>query len=221
MTNPENQQFKFPGLHGLFPTPVKISEFSRDFETEELSFIHSLDKENNVGNKKSSNSYVFDNKILKNLHDFCQEELEKFINEVYNSAYELKPYITQSWVNYNGKNEFHQQHSHGNSFVSGVLYINAIENLDKIHFHKNKHDWLSPATPNYNMYNCGSWSFPVWSRALVLFPSDLQHSVSNNEHSHTRISLSFNTFLEGVLGEESRLTRLVLPERTSQAGKTI
>jgi uncharacterized protein (TIGR02466 family) len=221
MTNQKNQQFKFPGLHGLFATPVKISELPRDFKPEELLFISSLNKRINSSNKMSINTYVFNDENLKDLHDFCQKEVEKFVNEVYCPADEIKPYITQSWVNYNSKNEFHHKHYHPHSFVSGVLYINALENLDRVYFHKNNHDWIKPTASHQGVYNSESWFFPVWSKALVLFPSNLRHSVENNEHSHTRVSLSFNTFLEGELGIELEATKLVLPKRTSQPGKII
>jgi hypothetical protein len=37
-------------------------------------------------------------------------------------------------------------------------------------------------------------------REIILFPSNLNHSVPKNEGTNTRISLAFNSFFEGTLG---------------------
>ena len=41
---------------------------------------------------------------------------------------------------------------------------------------------------------------PVKTGDIVLFPSNLMHSVPKTEHDHTRVSLAFNSFWEGELG---------------------
>ena len=35
---------------------------------------------------------------------------------------------------------------------------------------------------------------------IILFPSNLYHSVKINKNDYTRISLAFNTFLRGTIG---------------------
>ena len=54
--------------------------------------------------------------------------------------------------------------------------------------------------------------FSVGTCDLVLFPSSLAHMVEQTESQDTRISLSFNTFLKGLIGDEPTLTALHLGE---------
>jgi len=43
-----------------------------------------------------------------------------------------------------------------------------------------------------------------------LFPSNLTHMVETVQTEDTRISIAFNTFLEGVVGDNKTLTELLL-----------
>ena len=45
-------------------------------------------------------------------------------------------YITQSWLNYTNEKQVHYPHSHPNSIISGVYYINANPKFDYIRFKK-------------------------------------------------------------------------------------
>ena len=62
----------------------------------------------------------------------------------------------------------------------------------------------------WNEYNSESWWFPVGTGELILFPSNLSHKVQPVEGSDTRISLAFNTFPVGHIGDEDELTALHL-----------
>jgi len=45
---------------------------------------------------------------------------------------------------------------------------------------------------------------------LILFPSNIQHSVPVNQSDEERISLSFNTWIKGNMGKEKMLTYIPL-----------
>ena len=60
----------------------------------------------------------------------------------------------------------------------------------------------------YNNINAESFHVPCMPGELLLFPSDLKHSVPINRSNETRYSMSFNTFCIDTLGSESSLTRL-------------
>ena len=65
---------------------------------------------------------------------------------------------------------------------------------------------------NYNSWNSESWWFDVGTGDLILFPSSLEHMVETVQGNQTRISLSFNTFPVGNIGEEVSLTGLQIGE---------
>jgi hypothetical protein len=66
-----------------------------------------------------------------------------------------------------------------------------------------------PTRPNMGN-NSESWWFEATAGKLILFPSSLTHMVPEVKGDDVRISLSFNTFPVGVVGEEMDLTGLKL-----------
>ena len=202
-----------PIIHPLFPTPIYFTNLKRSFSLKELKEveIHKKKLSQNTGNYNTLNSYILNGKTFIPL----KKELELHIKDYFNRIYspednKITPYITQSWLNYTDKNQYHHIHEHPNSLVSGVLYINADEKYDKIKFHNKQYNCFKITPKDYNMYNSNSWWFPVKKTDLVLFPSSTTHSVENKEGDNTRVSLAFNVFVKGILGETKELTELIL-----------
>lgn len=194
----------------LFPTPVMFTELDRDFTKEELAFVdsHSTpDKTNrNVGNVTSNNNYILEEPELADLKKVITEIINTYIKKVYKPKNPAEAFITQSWLNYTKKGEFHHKHEHPNSFISGVLYIHTDSTKDKITFHRSGYKQLQLATDTYDIYNSDSWWFNVKTGGVVVFPSSLTHHVEDVVADETRISLAFNTFIKGTLGDNHSLT---------------
>ena len=192
----------------IFPTPIYIDYLNRPLNQYELDYIKKCKSEcyNNYGNLTSKSTY-----ILNDLPDL-KNSIEQFIYDYTYNFLDYKksvtPYITQSWLNYMNTNEYHHRHDHPNSFISGVLYINADKNFDSIKFHKNTYMQIKPDVNKYNDYNSDDYYISVNTGQCVLFPSNLQHSVDYNKQNAERISLAFNVFLKGTLGSELYLTEL-------------
>jgi uncharacterized protein (TIGR02466 family) len=197
-------------LQPIFPTPVMITNVGRDFTEEELNFLLNLEQRPNALNQSNCEHRVLENEILTDLKKLLHLHLENFFYNVVKPKEKITPYITQSWVNYTTKGQAHHTHSHSNSFISGVLYIQASSETDKIFFYKNVHKTLDIDTEEHNLFNSDSWFFTVETKQLVLFPSSLYHSVKPVEGEQTRISLSFNSFLRGSLGSPKLFTHLQL-----------
>jgi uncharacterized protein (TIGR02466 family) len=121
-----------------------------------------------------------------------------------------KPYITQSWLNFIDRGEYHHKHNHANSIISGVLYINADPENDRISFFKEQYQQIKPNILTYNEYNCDTTNFDVSTGTLLLFPSSLNHMVETKIGENSRISLAFNVFLKGNIGESQSLNELIL-----------
>ena len=199
-------------IHGLFPTPVSIEKLKKKFTKKEYEFVKKskINLTKNVGNSTSNENYILNRKVFSNLK---KELSEKVNNYFYNTLFisnKVSPYITQSWLNYTEKNQYHHKHSHPNSILSGVLYINANKENDKIKFFKSETKTIKFSVENYNIWNSENWWFPVETGCLFLFPSSLSHMVESKQGTNTRISLSFNTFVKGNLGDKKQLTELIL-----------
>lgn len=196
-------------MYNLFPVAVSKFELGRDLYKKELDFINKQELYKNEGNNTSLDRYVLKSKMLSNLNQFFESSLAQYFSEVFAPKENVTLRITQSWINYTRKHEFHHKHTHPNSLVSGVFYVKANKQKDKIHFFNDRNTILDVTTDNYNVYNSKSWWLEAQTGYLYLFPSTLPHMVEPIEED-LRISLSFNTFPVGYIGEEKSLTALYL-----------
>jgi uncharacterized protein (TIGR02466 family) len=200
-------------VHLLFPIPVYSTSLERNFTPEELNFVekHKKDPHINTGNITSSNNYILNEAPFLNLKNeinfIVNDYFDKIINPIENK---ITPYITQSWLNYTETTQYHHTHEHPNSIISGVLYINAEENNDMIKFYNNYYETIKIQPKEYNIYNSKSWWLPVKTGQLILFPSSTTHSVEVKKGNNTRVSLAFNVFVKGALGDNKELTELFL-----------
>jgi len=195
-------------IHNLFPTPVGIYKLDRDLSAKELLFLKNQETRSNMGNLTSINNSILKDKELTQLRDFIETKLSEYFTTVYSPKHKVNLKITQSWTNYTEKGEYHHKHEHPNSFVSGVFYVQADKTKDKIHFFKNIYHQINFPPSEWNVWNSESWWFEIGTCELILFPSSLTHMVPTVESDQTRISLSFNTFPVGNIGEEVNLTGL-------------
>ena len=195
----------------IFPTPVMITKLDRKFTESEIKFVekHSHATYRNKSNVTSNNNYILDEPEFLNLKKFITKTVNLYSKKVYKPKYNNEIFITQSWLNYTNKGEFHHTHEHPNSFISGVLYINTDEKKDKINFYKKEYRQLQLETDTYDIFNSDSWWFNVEIGDIFIFPSSLTHNVENVIADKTRISLAFNTFIKGTLGDNRKLTEFI------------
>jgi len=200
------------GMHNLFPIPVGLYELGRDLTEKELSFLKNQKTRPNNGNTTSVDNTILKARALTQLRDFIETSVSDYFKTVHNPKHKVNLKITQSWTNYTEKNQYHHKHAHPNSFVSGVFYIQADKTKDKIYFYRDSYQQIKFPPQEWNVWNSESWWFEVGTGNLILFPSSLTHMVETVQHDQTRISLSFNTFPVGHVGEEMDLTGLRLGE---------
>tara|TARA_Y100001938_G_C8092256_1_gene435772 strand:+ start:3184 stop:3810 length:627 start_codon:yes stop_codon:yes gene_type:complete len=203
-------------IHNIFPTPIYTKKINRPFTKQELNFVKQQKKhcKVNTGNINTKDSYILKRKEFKNIKKFIDKSCKEYLQEIIcpeNKNLEL--YITQSWLNYTETKQYHHQHSHANSIISGVLYLDSDIKNDKIVFTDGKgYQQMSPKIDDakFNLWNSKTWFFNVETGNLFLFPSSTIHQVDIKKGDNTRISLAFNTFYKGVVGSEDALTELIL-----------
>ena len=197
-------------IHNLFPTPVAIYKLDRKLTEEELVFIKGQETRPNMGNVTSIDNTILRNHSMTKLRDFIESNISEYFKTVYSPKHDVSLRITQSWINYTEPGQYHHKHAHPNSFVSGVFYPQANRETDKIYFYRDGFQQIKFPPSDWNVWNSESWWFEVGTGDLVLFPSSLTHMVETVKGEDTRISLSFNTFPVGLVGEEMDLTGLKL-----------
>ena len=210
----------------LFPVPVYITRYRNDY-TNEMKFIHNAECEgwdegtkdiaqkqiNNLYGKKNTNrqsldNFILDNPELENIRKWIHLNINEYARNVMGSKSEMV--ITQSWLNKSGKGESHHEHVHPNSMLSGVWYPQINETLPPIEFRTSTVRDISMEIDTYNQFNSATFMLPMRMGELIIFPSNLSHSVQPNQSDEERISLSFNTWCKGNLGDKKSLTYLPL-----------
>lgn len=198
-------------LNNLFPTPIAFFDLGRPITSDELDFILAAPQRTNMGNTSSADNYIAEQPELGDLKQFFTEKSNHYFREIYQPSTSVNLRVTQSWANYTTPGQFHHKHAHPNSIVSGVFYVQTNPGLDKIHFYRQGYQQIKFKTENWNQYNSESWWFDAVQAQLVLFPSSLEHMVqSQTSDEVTRISIAFNTFPVGQLGDNLELTELFL-----------
>tara|TARA_R100001224_G_scaffold34817_1_gene19564 strand:- start:23 stop:646 length:624 start_codon:yes stop_codon:yes gene_type:complete len=204
-----------PTIQSIFPTPIYTTKIDRGFTKQELQLVNQQKKHctNNEGNINTKDNYILNRKEFKNIKKFLDKHCKNYLDKIICPKNNIEIYITQSWLNYTEANQYHHKHEHPNSVVSGVLYFDSDINNDKILFSRSKsYQQIAPEIDKtkWNLWNSGTWFFPVQTGDLFMFPSSTTHQVETKKGNNTRISLAFNTFYKGTMGSNSLLTELIL-----------
>jgi len=214
----EKTEFAKGELISLFSTPVVVTNIGRDFTKDEINYISNIPttkKHVESTNRSSSNMYVFeDSPNLKDIKIFCEHQLKQYLEHIEGVDTNLTGLrITQSWVNKTKPQECHHRHTHTNSYLSGVLYINCLPNDHIIITNRSfgMFDDMRFQIEKNTPWNSAMATIYVKEGDLLIFPSWVPHYVDVNETKDTeRISLAFNTFPTGELGNYDEANHLKL-----------
>ena len=190
--------------HTLFPTVV--SEFRHTasksltdtIQNEELQIknrlpFHSKTSKNNELQKKNEYKEIVD-KIL---------EVTKEVCKLYDYEYKSLE-ITNLWINFSQKGDYHSPHTHSNNVFSGVWYPIQSEKPTPIRFNDPRpvNGLLSPKG-KANEITSNVRAIQNWKDMGLIFPAWLEHYVP--PALCTRISLSWNTIIRGQYGNPDTL----------------
>lgn len=192
-------------VYSVFPTPVYSAQFEGEFTVKELEFIS---KESNYDTANlglnpiiSSNSTTILNApALTRINNFINLHLDNFSKTI--MCIDNPLFTTMSWLNKTVQGKSHYQHHHVNSIITGVLYLT--DEPAPIDLHTNCNVISNPLKmfPNtYNEFNSHKNTLNIRKGNLILFPSYLEHSTHVTTSTVNRISLSFNTWISGEIGQ--------------------
>ena len=194
----------------IFSTPIFLSSYPENYDNE-LDWIYKQKyKTSNVKlpNYQSEDTFILDRPEMSRIKKFIDSKLKEFVSDI--MGYDDEVVITQSWLNKNAKGQFHSEHYHPNSIFSGVWYPKINEQLPPIKFIKGIERDVDFSVREINPFNNNTFDLPLKKGDLILFPSNLRHLVPPNLSDEERISLSFNTWGKGSMGNETMLTLIPL-----------
>lgn len=154
---------------------------------------------------------ILDNKELENIKNHIVKAFDVYkdnILEIENTFY-----ISQSWSTINKKNSMHTKHNHPNTLFSCVFYVDVDSSGINFFFDKSAIQQafnFSYKIKKHNIHNSTSWSVPVNTGDMIIFPGDIQHSSFINESDKERIIVGANFFIKGEIGTKENVDRMII-----------
>jgi uncharacterized protein (TIGR02466 family) len=189
----------------VYKTTIDVSESNIEF----CATCRQSIRDNTYGNYITTNSFVLNAPIMSDLKSKITSELQYYADNIMGVTDDVKLQITQSWFNYNDTDSSHHTHMHDNSIISGVIYFTETPS-DIVFFRTYPTNTIKliPNVKKSTKFNCDTVKLKISKFDMILFPSSAVHGVDKNISSNTRISLSFNTFYSGILGQVEDMTYL-------------
>ena len=194
------------GFVDLFPTVILKEKLNNVF-----SHPHSFYKEKlisldyrNLGQQGSSSlsQKVLELDIFNDLKNSILNHSKVYLNTL-NHHYE-DVQIGSSWANILHKNQSITNHTHKNSYISGVFYFDHSSPI--VFLNPLLTQWsfvgdLIPSSPE-NQRSYSDFQINPEPGLLLIFPSWLMHSVLHSPKDN-RLSIAFNIIPKGEFGPES------------------
>ena len=149
----------------------------------------------------SKNHTLLESYGMNRVKDFMVNFTKDFVRDTLKIKQEF--YLTQSWATKNAKGDRHHGHTHPNTLLSCVYYVQADSGKLTVSTDRNG---LFPnfdfnfEFEEFNNYNAKSWTFDVKTGDMVLFPGYLNHFSTPNESDTDRIIIGANFFTRGKFG---------------------
>jgi uncharacterized protein (TIGR02466 family) len=186
----------------LFSTPIFQSKLDvPEFITDHL---RNQKVEKVFGGYKSEEN-ILDHPLLERPKTFLMRKVNTFFHNVCGYSDSVKLEIVCSWINLHKPGNWAHSHSHLNSIVSGVWYISTTEKTGSISFLRDNllfGSSISFDVNDINSHNQQDYSFNPRSGDVLIFPSNLIHSVNPNLDECDRISIAFNCIARGTVKTE-------------------
>lgn len=192
----------------LFSSVVLSTIITENIDKEVQQIINT---QNFVSTNNSPNTFISDNYRVLDKYQNIRQIIKDIFYDFKDNTLEYRDTdfdIVTSWVTKTTRDGTSLMHCHKNSFYSGVLYFDEIENGAPIEFSNQNLSnsfMLNPAS-SYNIFNSETWRVYPRKNEVILFPSHLYHRVYNHQSDNIRYSLAFNILPIGMIGEaDSRI----------------
>jgi uncharacterized protein (TIGR02466 family) len=189
--------------------PLFPSTFGATIITEDLSNLNQIKNlkfEETEAASATNNCYTSESRrVFSNLPEeknIIMSYFNKFKNDVL--RFETTNFeMTTSWATKLTNNASSQFHLHKNSYYSGVVYLESVENGGEIEFDGvglKPDSFMVNSPTEYNTFNYGTWHVKPQKNLIIFFPSYLRHRIKPYFGSNPRYSIAFNIVPVGEYG---------------------
>jgi uncharacterized protein (TIGR02466 family) len=163
----------------------------------------------------TTNKRLLESSSHKELREIVDEHVHNYVFrtlQVNHSKHKLD--ILNTWGVKHNTGDWAQRHDHVNSMISGIIYLSSEHDSGKLILHKQL-QWnnVFPRTTfiefiGFSASTGDEWNYQPRTGDIVIFPSHVEHSVTQNLNPNDRYCVAFNYFLRGTtsVGDHSTLT---------------
>ena len=192
-------------LETLFPSAVQVTEVdrARNLNRRLLRKIETIRASTPNGRPDSWSSTVYTTlntadqlhrlPEFADLHEIILREAGNYADALGINHADFPLHVSDCWINIYGPKDGQEVHQHANNILSGSYYVKAPPGCSGLMFHSVRADlMLVPPLTTVNALNESIAEMPVREGMLVLFQSNMKHSVRPSPTTEERISISFN-----------------------------
>ena len=148
---------------------------------------------------------------LERINNFITTHAEIYAREVICMKQDIKQ--SSSWFTIAKKGDWHTPHIHRHTLFSVCYYPRAYSGDLMLYADRGKNSFqqdyfLGLEYTQYNAYNCSTWSVPITSGDIVIFPGSVAHGSSVNESEKERWMIGANYWVSGTLFFNDELDRI-------------
>ena len=199
-----------PNIFPLFSIPVYKTSVL-EYENEVIDFDEISSENFYLNEYTTERSIISKNQNIllepeyKNIKSFVDCAIQDYIFGLLKFPTHIIPKCVCSWMIIGYPGSITKPHIHINSVFSGVFYLKSEEDSGDLVFtipatHMSYiTNTISPIPLDHNIYNATSWTIKPKTNDLIIFPSHLNHAVTENKSDEVRAAIAFNYFLTGPI----------------------
>lgn len=178
----------------IFPTTVYQIEIPTEHYANLIQLCTTLKWRRTEDNSRSMCG-IFNNTDFHPFFEWVNGVIAELFDEIYCEPFADGLEICAAWVNRSERSECTNQHKHPWSMISGIVYLTGEDGFTTF-VQNNPYD-PTPVTCISRRYQY-TQSVPILKGSMLLFPSQVDHYVTDNESDVPRHTLSFNTMPRNV-----------------------
>ena len=193
---------EFAKVEDIFSIPLYMSKIDlNDIDVVDIPTFS--DSVNALGAQRcqlsSSDSLLNENRFFS-LRKQIDTHMNRFYYDILGYSNITSPYMSSSWLVRSLPGQRSDWHLHRNCIFSGVVYLQVNDKSGNISFMRPRYQELcstfQPPIQQFTAYN-SDISLALTRGMIIIFPSQIQHRVEQNNSDEERISIAFNYFLKG------------------------
>ena len=154
--------------------------------------------------KNNFNYISYDTSKLELISTIINQNLAELTSNLFPLESSFCIQATEFWVNKNYFTNYQHRHNHPNSMFSGVIYLSESDNIGATRFYfENIYNVYKFILGGTSKPDDLTFDFVPEKGSMIMFPSNIQHSVLPNKSQNTRYTISFNSFFKGKIGNNS------------------